>query len=290
MAKKTWVKLKRGLLIDPKHRMALGNRIWLYLYMLDVTDWDTGKIIEWRDRDAADDLQMPISTIRTQRREIEEAGYISCRQEHRKQTITIKRWVNPREYSGKVYNTDGEEWDIDEGGVKSTPKEKPQKSDGDNNGYNHGVNHGDQNLTPLHINHISHITGQYTAGEIDLFEACARVYEKLKGNLVTDPHSFALMISNFQANGVTPEDYAGAIVAMSNDPKYKRANKPTSFEKYALGIADKRQNPVTTEYKSTSGPDPYPEHPPIMQATDGYWYDTKTGDRVDAPKGEVVNV
>jgi len=26
MAKKTWVKVKRGLLTDPKHRIALGNR------------------------------------------------------------------------------------------------------------------------------------------------------------------------------------------------------------------------------------------------------------------------
>ena len=284
MAKKTWVKVKRGLLTDPKHRMALGNRIWLYLYMLDVADWDSGKVIHWIDRAAADDLQMPISTVRTQRRQLEDEGYISCRQHHNRQTITIKRWVNPREYSGKIYNND-------QGDQEYEPQEMTEITEGVNKGDKEGVNKGDQNLTPLHINHISHITGQYTDGEIDLFEACARVYEKLKGYMVTDPSSFALMVSNFENNSVTPEDYAGAIIAMSNDPKYKRANKPTSFEKYALGIAEKRLNPVITEYKSNgnNGPAPYPEHPPIMQAADGYWYDTKTGERVDVPKGEVVD-
>ncbi len=241
MAKKTWVKVKRGLLTDPKHRLALGNRIWLYLYMLDVADWDTGKVVQWIDRSASDDLQMPLSTVRTQRREIEEAGYISCKQHHNRQTITIKRWVNPREYSGKVYNDDGE---LVEGDQEYKPSKGPEKVEGVNEGDKEGVNEGDQNLTPLHINHISHITGQYTNGKIDLFEACARVYEKLKGYTVTDPSSFSLMISNFENNDVTPEDYAGAIIAMSNDPKYKRAVKPTSFEKYALGIADKRNNPV----------------------------------------------
>jgi hypothetical protein len=31
---------------------------------------------------------------------------------------------------------------------------------------------------------------------------------------------------------------------MSKHPKYKRATKPISFESWALGIADKRQNPT----------------------------------------------
>lgn len=276
--RKTWVKLKRGLLIDPKHRLALGNRIWLYMYMLDIADWDTGKIIEWRDKDAADELHMPLVTVRNQRREIEEAGYISCSQQHRRQVITIKRWVNPREYSGKVYNTGGEEWDIDDGDDSTAPNETDAKSDGNVNGDNNGVNHGDvnggQKLTPLHINHISHITSQYTDGEMDLFDACARVYEKLKGKLVTDPSSFALMISNFKKHKTTPEDYAGAIIAMSNDPKYKHADKPTSFEKYTLGITEKRLNPVTIENNNGYKKDDYPENDPdkIWPGSDGNLY------------------
>lgn len=240
MARKTWVKVKRGLLLDPKHRMALGNRIWLYLYMLDMADWDSGKVIHWVDRAAADDMQMPLSTIRTQRREIEEAGYISCHQQKRCQIITIKKWVNPREYSGKVYNLDDDlESDSDQ-------EYQPISDKGDNKGDNKGYNKGDQFLTPPHINHISHITDQYASGDIDLFEGFARVYEKLKGYPIYDPASFSLMVGNFEANDVTLEDYANAIIAMSNNPKYKRATKPTSYEKYAIGIAEKRNNPVTS--------------------------------------------
>ena len=240
MAKKTWVKLKRGLLTDPKHRMALGNRIWLYLYMLDVTDWSTGKILEWRDKDAADELQMPLTTIRNQRREIENEGYISCRQYHNRQTITIKRWVNPREYSGKIYNTD--DFD-DEGDQLYEPDNLDENTEGDQEGVNEGDQGGIQNLTPLHINHISHITESLNNGEIDLFDACARVYEKLHGRPVTDAAAFTNMIKEFIKEGVTIKDYSNAIIAMKNHPKYKRATNPTSPKKWAIGYAYERNNP-----------------------------------------------
>lgn len=101
--KKTWIKIKRGLL-EPKHRDALGIRIWLYLYMLDNVDWETGTIPNWTDKAAAKELQMSIRTLTTQRQELEDAGYISCIQKVRSQTITINNWTNPREYSGDVYN------------------------------------------------------------------------------------------------------------------------------------------------------------------------------------------
>jgi len=243
MARKTWVKLKRGLLIDPKHRLALGNRIWLYMYMLDIADWDTGKVIEWRDKDAADELQMPLVTVRNQRREIEEAGYISCSQQHRRQVITIKRWVNPREYSGKVYNTDGEEWDIDDGDDFTAPNEQGLKPDGDVNGVNHGVNHGvndgGQNLTPLHINHISHIT-DHVINDNGLFEACSDVYKALKGPFLPN-HDFIDMVKRFEQAGVIPEDYMKAI--QDQDAKGGYGEQPTSYEKWTLGITDKRKNP-----------------------------------------------
>jgi len=236
MARKTWVKLKRGLLIDPKHRMALGNRIWLYMYMLDIADWDTGKVIEWRDKAAADELQMPLTTVRTQRRQIEEEGYISCHQHSDHQTITIKKWVNPREYSGQVYNAEGsvEEY---------APLEDALKTEGEYEGVNEGVNEGIQNLTPLHINHISHITSHLKGVDADLFKACQRIYESKKGALITDGASFALMVQNFKRNGATAEDYAAAIDAMDADKRYK-GSKPTSYEKWALGIADRRRNPA----------------------------------------------
>jgi len=86
--KKTWIKIKRGLL-EPKHREMLGIRIWLYIYILDNADWDTGEIREWRDKDAADELQMPWRTLQRQRQQLENDGYISCLQTGDKQSITI---------------------------------------------------------------------------------------------------------------------------------------------------------------------------------------------------------
>ena len=79
---------------------------------------------------------------------------------------------------------------------------------------------------------------------VTLFDACQLIFERKKGLPITDGASFALMIKNFESHSVIPEDYAGAIDAMSKDPKYKRANKPTSFEAWAIGIADKRLHPT----------------------------------------------
>jgi len=101
--KKTWIKVKRGIL-EPKHREAIGVRIWLFLYMLDQVDWETGQIPQWRDKETAKDLGMSIRTLQTQRQELEEAGYITCRQSLHHQEVTVLNWTNPREYSGEVLN------------------------------------------------------------------------------------------------------------------------------------------------------------------------------------------
>ena len=101
--KKTWITVKRGLL-DPKHVDRLGIRFYLYLYCLDQANWEQGKVLFYRDRDASDELGISISTIRKQRVKLEEDGYISCLQKSNHQTITIHNWTNPREYSGAVYN------------------------------------------------------------------------------------------------------------------------------------------------------------------------------------------
>ena len=106
MGKKSWVKVKRGIL-QPKHRMQLGVRIWLYLHILDRADWETGKVLEWRDADEASDLEMPIKTLRNQRAKLEEDGYISCVRGQHHQVITIHRWINPRKYDGKELNPKG---------------------------------------------------------------------------------------------------------------------------------------------------------------------------------------
>ena len=144
MAKKTWIKLKRGLL-EPKHRDALGIRIWLYLYILDNTDWETGKMLEWRDSDAADSLRMPQRTIRDQRVKLEEDGYIQCQQGLHKQIITVMNWTDPRLHS---------ETTINNGDNNLTPLEN--EVHGDIHGDTHGDIHGYMQLDTLTSN--KHIT------------------------------------------------------------------------------------------------------------------------------------
>lgn len=101
--KKTWVKVRSGLL-EPKHRKKLGARIWLYLHILDRADWDTGTVKDWTDGDTAKRMKMPQRTVQDQRQRLVEDGYISSVQSFQSLTITIHNWVNPREYSGEVYN------------------------------------------------------------------------------------------------------------------------------------------------------------------------------------------
>lgn len=102
-ARKTWIKIKRGIL-QPKHRIALGIRIWLYLHILDRADWDEGKVLEWRDEAEADLLEMPVDTLRKQRKQLEKDGYVTSIQGQYCQEIIIHKWVNPRKYDGKVLN------------------------------------------------------------------------------------------------------------------------------------------------------------------------------------------
>lgn len=77
----------------------------------------------------------------------------------------------------------------------------------------------------------------------DLFSQCQAIYEQKKGMPVTDGRSFALMVKNFEAQGATAEDYAAAIDAMDADERY-RGSKPTSYEKWTIGYADKRKHPA----------------------------------------------
>lgn len=129
MAKKTWITIKRGLILDPKHRVKMGINSWLYQYMLDKTNWESGQIEEWVDRHAADEMEMPLPTLRKQRKQLEEDGYISCIQNKHSQTITIHNWTNPREYSGKVYNKK----------AKGNQKRLPSKIKGNHKGDHKGI-------------------------------------------------------------------------------------------------------------------------------------------------------
>lgn len=86
----------------------------------------------------------------------------------------------------------------------------------------------------------------------DLFDACQAIYETKKGRLITDGQAFSQMIANFKVHGVTADDYAAAIDAMDADDRYK-GNKPTSYERWAIGYAEKRKNPVYISHAAGDG-------------------------------------
>jgi hypothetical protein len=103
---RTWIKVKCGIL-EPKHRARMSKRIWLYLYMLDLADWEEGTIKNWKDAYHAKRFGMETRTLQEWRRKLEDDGYIICIKHQTTQTIIIQNYTNPREYSGEVYNQDG---------------------------------------------------------------------------------------------------------------------------------------------------------------------------------------
>lgn len=102
--KKQWISVKCGLSRDPKHRQSMGESVWLFLHILDIASWDDGMVHDWKDEAAAEEMGMPVRTLREHRRKLDELGYISCIQKQYTQDIVIHNWTNPREYNGQVYN------------------------------------------------------------------------------------------------------------------------------------------------------------------------------------------
>jgi len=120
--------IKRGLSEDPKHRERMGNRIWLFMHMIDRADWETGIVYDWRDNDEAHDMGLEWRTLQKQRQELEKQGYIFCQLKRGGQNITIHNWRNPRNYSGKVFNPKGTQNSVpsdDESTPEGTPEGTP---------------------------------------------------------------------------------------------------------------------------------------------------------------------
>jgi hypothetical protein len=113
MAKKTWIKIKRGLL-EPKHIEKLAQAWYLYLYILDQADWETGTIKEWKDEYAANDLEKPIGMIREHRKKLELEKYIECEKNQHSQKIIIHNWTDPRRYDNHLLNPEIESMEKDE--------------------------------------------------------------------------------------------------------------------------------------------------------------------------------
>ena len=151
--KKTWIKVKRGLL-EPKHINQLGSAWYLYFYILDQAEWETGTISNWKDKYAADELNKPINLIREHRKHLQEMKYIKCDQGLHKQIITIHNWIDPRRYDGVVQNPENQ-------GIEISEPCQQEEADGSGHGLPHGSGHGfsnpSENLDSSY-SHISHNT------------------------------------------------------------------------------------------------------------------------------------
>lgn len=110
MTDRNWMKIHSGL-NEPKHREAIGIRIWLFMDIIDQVDWETGMVWGWRDEEAAERLGMPVKTLRTQRRELKEAGYIQLYPGDQCQHIMVLRWRNPRMVNAPQINVPEEDCD-----------------------------------------------------------------------------------------------------------------------------------------------------------------------------------
>jgi hypothetical protein len=145
MAKKHWIYIKRGLSEDPKHRAQMGECIWLYMHIIDRADWETGVAYDWKDKDEAADMGMPVDTLRRQRQKLEELDYIRARQKQHSQDLYIMEWKNPRDYGSETKNprnqgSHEQPPSVLEGGHRSPPSTVEGLNQGSNEGLNQGSN------------------------------------------------------------------------------------------------------------------------------------------------------
>lgn len=146
--RKTWIKVKRGIL-EQKHIDKLGQAWYLYFYILDQADWESGKITGWKDEYAADDLGKPIGLIREHRKKLAIEKYIRYEKGQHDQTIIINNWTDPRRYDYHIINPDNESAEESE---HSNGESLPQTS-GQTSGQT--ILAPSQNNVPSY-NHISH--------------------------------------------------------------------------------------------------------------------------------------
>ena len=96
MTLKTYIKVKPGIL-SASHCQAIGQALWLFLYILDHADWEQGVFFGYSDADAAEDLGQSRRTIRRWRLRLDDYDYISCRKGQHSQTLYVHNWSDPRQ-------------------------------------------------------------------------------------------------------------------------------------------------------------------------------------------------
>jgi hypothetical protein len=117
--------------------------------MLDLTNWEDGVIYDWKDKDVACELEIPLATLRDHRRKLEDNLYIKTTIKRYGLQIAITNWTNPREYTGDLYN------EIQSDEIPLPSNENPCQSDteSDTEVNTESDTEGSEILTPLHLTH-----------------------------------------------------------------------------------------------------------------------------------------
>lgn len=88
-----WTPLWRGLPVDPtaKHFKAMGNAVWLYLYLLVFANRSTGNLYR-KNLTIATDMGLSSRTISRWLSILKTGDYITVRQTGRSLQISITKW------------------------------------------------------------------------------------------------------------------------------------------------------------------------------------------------------
>lgn len=99
-----WTFIWRGLVVDPtaKHYRAMGNAVWLYVYLLLFAKRATGKVRTSLAR-VAKQTGINSRTLQRHLRVLQKGGYITLEDTERTLTLTIQKWkpLRPRSNTQK---------------------------------------------------------------------------------------------------------------------------------------------------------------------------------------------
>lgn len=96
MTDRAWIKIHTGLTNDPEHRGRMGIRVWLFMWLVDHAEWESGVVYNYTDKWAGEEMEMPPRTVERQRQGLECDYYIRCWPSFQCQHIMIMRWRNPK--------------------------------------------------------------------------------------------------------------------------------------------------------------------------------------------------
>jgi hypothetical protein len=254
MAKKHWIYIKRGLSEDPKHRAQMGECIWLYMHIIDRADWETGIAFDWKDRDEAADMSMPVDTLRRQRQKLEEMDYIRCAQKQHAQDIYIMEWKNPRDYGAETKNprNEGSHEQPPSNMSQGSHERPPSNVQGLNQGLNQDGNQVQAQVRTPTSPSKSKVSDQTTLDFEEMTIPQARRLATLR--MYTDATGFfpgsilwETVHNTILQNGLTKERIRAAAVEWQSRG-YKREN--------VKGILEWAVNGVPSNGQKGSGPAP----------------------------------